>query len=131
MKSTTNEWFLSAKSDLILIQEIRKVDSLTHLSAFHAQQAVEKSFKALIEEFDLGFVKTHSLETLYNLVKRKISVNLDTDMLIILDQLYIDSRYPGEMGLLPNGKPSISEVEEFYKYASLVYDESNKSCQRS
>jgi HEPN domain-containing protein len=131
MKKTTNEWFLSAESDLLLIQEIKKVENLTHLSAFHAQQTVEKSFKSLIEEFDLGFVKTHSLETLYNLVKRKISVNLDTDMLIILDQLYIDSRYPGEMGLLPNGKPSISEVEEFYNYACLVYDESNEACQRS
>jgi HEPN domain-containing protein len=131
MKSTTNEWLLSAESDLLLIQEIKKIESLTHLSAFHAQQTVEKSFKALIEEFELGFVKTHSLETLYNLVKKKISKNLDTDTLIILDQLYIDSRYPGEMGLLPNGKPSISDTEEFYKYACIVYDESKKACQRS
>jgi HEPN domain-containing protein len=130
MKKATNEWFLSAESDLLLIKEILGIENLTHLSAFHAQQSVEKSFKAVIEEFDLGFIKTHSLETLYNLVKRKISGNLDIDMLIILDQLYIDSRYPGEMGLLPNGKPSISEVEDFYKYSCLVYDESKKACQR-
>ena len=128
MKKATNEWFLSAESDLLLIKEILGIENLTHLSAFHAQQSVEKSFKAVIEEFDLGFIKTHSLETLYNLVKRKISVNLDTDILIMLDQLYIDSRYPGEMGLLPSGKPSLSEASEFFRFARMVIEASKKAC---
>jgi HEPN domain-containing protein len=108
MKKITNDWLLSAESDLLLIQEIATVENLTHLSAFHSQQSIEKSFKALIEEFDMGFIKAHSLEMLYNLVKDKIDVQIDTELLIILDQLYIDSRYPGEMGLLPNGKPSVT-----------------------
>jgi HEPN domain-containing protein len=95
MKKATNEWFISAESDLLLIKEILGIEDLTHLSAFHAQQTVEKSFKAVIEEFDLGFIKTHSLETLYNLVKKKLPGQLDIDILILLDQLYIDSRYPG------------------------------------
>jgi HEPN domain-containing protein len=66
MKKVTKEWFESAESDLLLIHEIHSNENLTHLVAFHAQQAVEKAFKALIEEFDLGFIKTHSLEMLYN-----------------------------------------------------------------
>ena len=70
MKKTTNDWFVSAESDLLLIQEIAVVENLTHLSAFHAQQVIEKSFKAIIEEYDLGFIKTHSLETLYSSVKK-------------------------------------------------------------
>ena len=44
MKKTTKEWFNSAESDLLLIQEISSNENLTHLSAFHAQQAIEKSF---------------------------------------------------------------------------------------
>jgi len=32
--------------------------------AFHAQQAIENSLKAIIDEFDLGFVKTHQIERL-------------------------------------------------------------------
>jgi HEPN domain-containing protein len=128
MKRATNEWFISAESDLLLIREILEIENLTHLSAFHAQQSVEKSFKAVIEEFDLGFIKTHSLETLYNLVKKKLPGQLDTDILIMLDQLYIDSRYPGEMGLLPSGKPSLSEAAEFYKFAQLVIGASKKAC---
>ena len=128
MKKATNEWFLSAESDLLLIQEILEVENLTHLSAFHAQQSVEKSFKAIIEEFDLGFIKTHSLETLYSLVKKKLPGQLDIDILIMLDQVYIDSRYPGEMGLLPSGKPSLSEAAEFFKFARMVIEASKKTC---
>ena len=104
MKNITKDWINSADSDLLLIKSIILQEELTHLSSFHSQQAIEKGFKALIEEFELGFVKTHSLETLYNKVKSFFS-NIDYDTLIILDQLYIDARYPGEFGLLPQGKP--------------------------
>jgi HEPN domain-containing protein len=128
MKKSTKEWFKSSESDLLLIKEINSNESLTHLSAFHAQQAIEKSFKAVIEEFDIGFIKTHSLETLYNIVKDKILVKFDTDLLIILDQLYIDSRYPGELGLLPNGKPSVSEVKIFFDLANEVCKAAKSVC---
>ena len=130
MKKTTNEWFISAESDLLLIQEITLIESLTHLSAFHAQQSIEKSFKAVIEEFDLGFIRTHSLETLYNSVKERIPVKFNPDILIILDQLYIDSRYPGEMGLLPDGKPSVHEADEFLNFARKVFDTAKLVCQK-
>jgi HEPN domain-containing protein len=131
MKKGTNEWFISAESDLLLVQEILAIENLTHLSAFHAQQSVEKSFKAVIEEFELGFIKTHSLETLYNLVKKNLPLQLDTDILIMHDQLYIDSRYPGEMGLLPGGKPSLSDATEFYRFALMEIETAKKSCSTS
>ena len=28
--------------------------------------------------------------------------------------VYIDSRYPGDLGLMPNGKPSLEEAEMYY-----------------
>lgn len=117
MKKTTDEWFKSAGSDLLLIRKVCTDGDLTHLSAFHSQQAIEKSFKAVIEEYDLGFIKTHSLETLFNIVKDRIPINVNVDMLTILDQMYIDSRYPGEMGLLPNGEPTVPEAMEFFNLA--------------
>jgi HEPN domain-containing protein len=130
MKKTTLEWFNSAQSDLLLIQQIEQIENLTHLSAFHSQQSIEKSFKAVIEEFNLGFVKTHSLEMLYDKVKARIIVELNTNILIVLDQLYIDARYPGELGLLPNGRPTISEGNEFYKFAIEVFEAAKFSCDR-
>jgi len=128
MKKTTREWLISAESDLLLIKEIQLNQNLTHLSAFHTQQAIEKSFKAVIEEFDLGFIKTHSLETLFNSVGEKILLKFDSDLLIILDQLYIDSRYPGNLGLLPNGKPSIEETQIFLNLATDIFKAAEMAC---
>jgi HEPN domain-containing protein len=128
MKKTTNDWLISAESDLFLIKEIISRENLTHLSAFHAQQAVEKSFKAIIEEFELGFIKTHSLEMLHNKVKEKITSEFDINQLILLDQLYIDARYPGELGLLPDGKPSVKEAEAFYNLGKQIFEEAKSSC---
>lgn len=128
MKKTTNDWIVSAESDLLLIQEIISIQHLTHLSAFHAQQAIEKSFKAIIEEFKMGFIKTHSLETLYNIIEEKISIKIDIQQLTLLDQLYIEARYPGEMGLLPDGKPSIIETNKFYELAKSIFRVSKTTC---
>lgn len=121
MKEITKDWLTSADSDLQIIQHIEKEEYLTHQLAFHAQQAVEKSFKAIIEEFELNFIKTHSLETLYNVVKDRLHLELDLEILILLDQMYISARYPGEMGLLPNGKPSLEEAENFKGFAKTVF----------
>jgi len=125
MKSITNDWLQSAESDLLLIKSIINQDELTHLSAFHAQQAIEKAFKAIVEEHELGFLKTHSLETLYNKVKSFITI-IDFEILIVLDQLYIDSRYPGEFGLLPHGKPSLKEAIEFHDLAQEIFTATKK-----
>ena len=51
---------------------------------------------------------------LYGKIKEKFTSEINTDLFILLDQLYIDARYPGELGLLPDGKPSVSEAREFY-----------------
>jgi|GEM_PF-153645 len=128
MKHIVKDWLVSAEGDLLLIQEIVTKENLTHLSAFHAQQAIEKSFKAIVEEFELGFIKTHSLETLYNQVKQIYQSRIELDSLILLDQLYIDSRYPGEMGLLPDGKPTVVESEGFFDLARSIYKEAESIC---
>lgn len=128
MKKTTSDWLNSAESDLLLIQEIILRENLTHLSAFHAQQAIEKSFKAIIEEFDIGFVKVHSLELLFEKVKEKLPNEINPDLLVLLDQLYIDARYPGEFGLLPEGKPTLKESESFYNLAIQLFETAKKVC---
>ena len=117
MKKITKAGLTSAESDLLIIDRITGEPQLTHQLAFHAQQAVEKSFKAIIEEYELGFIKSHSLETLYSKVEQKITLSFDQDIILLLDQLYIDARYPGELGLLPFGKPSLEEAKNFYMFA--------------
>ena len=49
MKKTIKDWLDSAEKDILLNSNTLHIETLTHLAAFHAQQAIEKSFKALIE----------------------------------------------------------------------------------
>ena len=114
------EWLKAAKDDLDSIEYIIKVEHLTNIVAFHAQQTIEKSFKALIEYNKISSQKTHNLEKLYKNIKHLIKI--DYDKLELINELYIDSRYPGDMGLLPYGKPTLEDAKEFYKIALEIFD---------
>jgi HEPN domain-containing protein len=46
---------------------------------------------------------------------------LDEDMLARLNELYIESRYPSTIGLLPNGTPTVEDAKEFYKHATELH----------
>lgn len=96
---------------------------MTNIIAFHSQQTIEKTFKAIIEEIDLGFIRTHNLERLYSLIESTISLEMNEQIIAELDRLYIDTRYPGDFGLMPHGKPSLKEAEEYYKEAKRIKDQ--------
>ena len=103
------EWLKSAYLDLENIKYIVKVEHLSSVTAFHSQQAIEKSFKSLVQ-YKYGKTKNqHDLLKLYESISELIIIEepdrLDT--IDTLNQLYIDSRYPGDMGLLPHGKPKM------------------------
>ena len=120
MKFLTGEWIKAALDDLLIIEEIINNELLTHLLAFHAQQAVEKLFKALLEENEIKFPKVHGLIKLFSLIENIAKFKVDKDQLKLLDQLYIDARYPGDLGLLPNGKPTLDEAKVFYDLAKDI-----------
>jgi len=52
----------------------------------------------------------------------RVKSSLSPLILDILNKLYIDSRYPGEIGLLPYGKPTIEDAKEFFDFAKMIYD---------
>jgi len=123
MKLITKEWLDKAKDDLDVVSEIISREHLTSMVAFHSQQAVEKTLKAIIEEFEIDFVKTHNLERLLGIIGKQ--VNLDVDIIIIkrLDEVYISARYPSDLGLLPFGKPSIQDAKELYNFADELFQD--------
>jgi len=123
MKESTRDWLLAANDDLASIEILLKDVNLTNIIAFHAQQAIEKILKAVIEEFELGFLKTHNLQTLLSKVSNKIKLNYNELLIIEIDQLYIDARYPGDFGLFPNGKPSISDAMSYYQQAKELKEQ--------
>lgn len=121
MKSITAAWIASAHDDLVLIHEIANNKPLTHLIEFHGQQAIEKSFKAVLEECEDTVPKMHALETLLPKVLRHLKISFPLDLLEDLDKLYIDARYPGDFGLLPNGKPTVNESKSFLELAEQIH----------
>ncbi len=124
MRAFTKEWLKASRDDLLTIEEIIDNPHLTHIVAFHAEQSVEKAMKAIIEEYEMDIPKIHKLLKLYEIVSFTLN-DLDEDIMSMLDGLYIESRYPGDMGLLPNGKPTIDDAKEFYTFAKNVF---NKVC---
>lgn len=126
MKTLTREWLRAAHNDLDVIEEIIHREDLTHIVAFHAQQCVEKVFKTLLEEYEKELPKIHNLGTLYGLVEAYLDSetrrDINVPLLKRLDELYIDSRYPGEFGLLPNGKPTMEDARTFYRFAQDIHD---------
>ena len=122
MKKQAESWLEAAKSDLIVIEEIVDREDVAHMVAFHSQQAIEKSYKAALEEYDQFIPKTHNIITLSKKVEKIVEIDIDEDLIDQLNDLYIDSRYPTDVGFLPDGKPSVEKAKVFYKYARKTYD---------
>ncbi|MBL4785883.1 MAG: HEPN domain-containing protein [Cohaesibacteraceae bacterium] len=110
------EWLKASYSDILVLEKIVSEDFITHMTSFHSQQSVEKSFKALLEYHSQAVPKKHDVLMLKDKVEKYIQIN-NEDLLEDLNTLYIDSRYPGDMGLLPSGKPTQLEAKEFYDFA--------------
>jgi HEPN domain-containing protein len=120
MKQLTREWLDAAEDDLFAIEHLINYPFLTNIVAFHAQQAIEKTIKSIIEEFGLSLLKSHNLQTLLFKIEQIIPFSIDELIISELDRLYIDSRYPGDLGLMPNGKPSAEEAEAYYQEALKI-----------
>lgn len=120
MKDITREWLKASSDDLTAARHLLSIPELTNLVAFHAQQCLEKAMKAILEEKEAPNIKSHDLIRLNNLIKEFLSLS-DLQTLKFLNELYVDSRYPGDMGLLPNGKPSFNEAKALFEYAELAF----------
>ena len=42
-------------------------------------------------------------------------------LLGLINEVYIDSRYPGDLGLLPNGKPTKNEIVTFIELCEIIF----------
>jgi len=114
------EWMKAANDDLILLNDIKNNEQITNLTAFHSQQAVEKTLKAVLEYRREEIPKMHKIQSLVD----KVGMDLTEyeDLIQLLDKLYIDARYPGDLGLLPYGKPTLEDAKEFYDFAFYIFE---------
>ena len=121
MKKQVEPWILLADKDLHAAEILLKDDyPLTNIVAFHCQQTIEKYLKAFLVENDVPIIKTHDLVKLNKLILKVKDLGIDKEKLVIINEVYVESRYPGELGLMPEGKPSEELVKEFLEYAKKV-----------
>jgi len=57
------------------------------------------------------------------MVKPHFDIIQDIDMLDRLDAVYIEARYPSDIGLLPYGKPTIEDANSFNDFAKQIYEQ--------
>jgi len=67
------DWLRHAKSDLALARQAPSGDVLAETLCFHAQQAVEKSIKAVLISVGIAFPKAHSIERLVGMLPTAVS----------------------------------------------------------
>jgi HEPN domain-containing protein len=123
MKPATQEWLELGQTDLHAASALCEDEALTAVVAFHCQQAVEKAFKAIIEERSLRLPKTHDLQRLLGIVQQAVHLELDGDQLDVLNQVYVSSRYPMDLGIFPSGRPSLEEARQIHAFAEQVFSE--------
>jgi len=115
-----NPWFDYAREDL-QAAEVLYSQGIYRLASFHAQQSVEKLLKGLLWNQKVNPPKTHDLVFLYQRVKRRYqSLSLDKEELEFLNGLYIESRYPADLGLLPEGEPTAADARRALAIAREV-----------
>jgi HEPN domain-containing protein len=119
MHEMAQEWIKAAADDLAAIEAMITDARLTNIVAFHAQQAVEKALKALIENNGERIPRKHDLLLLYSKVSSLVTVE-DESILDTLNQLYTEARYPSEFGLLPHGKPSSDDANMLFEFAKDI-----------
>ena len=69
MKELTVEWMDKATDDLLVAKRELEEPPVYDAVCFHSQQCVEKCLKAVLQENDIYFEKTHDLDVLLNKCK--------------------------------------------------------------
>jgi len=125
MKKGTEEWLEFAKRDLEAAKGLINNSYLANIVLFHSQQCIEKCFKAFLEEHGIKIPKIHSVVKLCSIIEEHIGVSfvVQKNELDMIDLVYIDTRYPSGLGLLPSGFPTDKEAKKCVESAEKVYSE--------
>jgi HEPN domain-containing protein len=93
------EWLLHAESDLTYAKLGQAEPAiLRNQVTFHAEQAAEKAFKAVLVHAGVEFPKTHDLQALMLLIRNSgISVGQEIEQAATLTRFAVEARYPGEI----------------------------------
>ena len=121
-----NPWFDYALDDFKAI-EVLLNEKVYRLGCFHAQQFVEKVFKGLLLQQGINPPRTHDLGFLYQkLSQLNLPLKIDMPDLEFLSGVYVEFRYPPDIGLLPHGEPTREDAQKALEIAERVFAQVEK-----
>jgi len=127
MKKRVKEWIKYSKLDLDSALKLLESPELTQSAAFHCQQSIEKALKAIIEDKAKKVPRIHDLEKLYGIIEENgINLVFDADILDQVNDVYIEIRYPSDLGLVPDGIPKVETIRTFYDLSEMIYKQVNE-----
>ncbi|MDR0517036.1 MAG: HEPN domain-containing protein [Fibromonadaceae bacterium] len=114
-------WMFFADKDISIAELAVDNEELSGEVVFHCQQAVEKYMKAFLAKSKTPFKKTHDLVELYLKVKDIKDWDIDRTKLEHLNDLYIETRYPSNIGFFPDHSlPTVEEAKSYLDFAKNI-----------
>jgi HEPN domain-containing protein len=89
------DWLRHARSDISLARKTGDPDTLLETLCFHAQQAVEKCFKAVLVWRGITPPATHNLKTLIERLPPDLNLPAYVIEAAALTDYAVSTRYPG------------------------------------
>jgi HEPN domain-containing protein len=90
-------WLRCAEDDLRSAEILLRQGGVPRISCFHAQQAAEKSIKAIFVFLQVDFPFTHDLNRLRDMLPEGWAVKEDFPDLAGLSEWAVEPRYPGDL----------------------------------
>ncbi len=90
------DWLRRARSDLALARVRAPRHVLYNDLCFHAQQAVEKSIKAVLVRYGVEFRRVHDIDYLIALVPERAGRPPAAQDIVSLTSYAVMARYPGD-----------------------------------
>ena len=115
MPGSSGDWLRYARADLALARVPLPEGGLYELLCFHAQQAAEKSVKAVLLHYGIEPPRTHNLERLIDLLPTCISRTTVLSQSARLTVYGTAARYPSDVEAV-----SGEEYQEAFHLAAAV-----------
>lgn len=97
VRAVLRQWLRYAEEDLRTAEISQEQDIVPRISCFHAQQAAEKTIKAIFVFLQVDFPFTHNLDRLRDLLPEGWAVKTEFPDLAGLSEWAVEPRYPGDL----------------------------------
>ena len=122
MKKLTEAWLKAAYEDYLMAQKAMEIE-LYRQVCFHSQQCAEKALKAVVVGKGKMVRRSHNLlELSRDLEDLSLPLTVSPGELGLLNVVY-RSRYPPDLGLLPQGEPTNEDGGNGVFSSSKVFTE--------